>query len=68
MFGVDFNSYEERDGEITTSVMGGIEMSNLPGTRRFRLMLTHLRGFIPFGQFSNTERITCFGVHLHFDP
>ena len=68
VFGVDFNSYEERDGEITTSVMGGIEMSNWPGTRRFRLMLTHLRGFIPFGQFFNTERITSFGVHLHFDP
>ena len=47
--------------------MGGIELSNLPGTRRFRVMMIYLRGFIPFGQFFNTERITSLGAILQFD-
>ena len=67
MFAVDFNSLEERDWEITTSLMGGIELSNLPGTRRFRVMMIYLDGFIPFGQFFNTERITSLGATLQFE-
>lgn len=47
--------------------MGGIEMSNLEGTRRYRVMLSFLRGFIPFGQFFSSQRLTGWGLTLQFD-
>ncbi len=67
VFGADFNALEARDWAVTTSLMGGIEMSNLTGTRRYRVLLAWLKGFIPFGQFFNTARIKNFGFHLEFD-
>lgn len=65
--GLDINSLEARDWDLTASLMGGIEMSNLEGTRRYRVMLSFLRGFIPFGQFFSSQRLTGWGLTLQFD-
>lgn len=67
VFGADFNSLQTRDWDITTSLAGGIEMSNPSGTRRYRAQLVYLNGFIPFGQFFNSEKIENYGIQFQFD-
>ncbi len=42
-------------------------MSNPTGTRRYRVLLSYLDGFVPFGQFFNTEPISNYGITLQFD-
>jgi hypothetical protein len=65
--GIDITSLEARDWDLTTSVMAGVEMSSSDGTRRYRVLLAYLRGFIPFGQFFDTQRLESYGVVLQFD-
>jgi hypothetical protein len=67
VFGADFNSLEARDWDITTSLAGGVEMSNPTGTRRYRAQLVYLTGFIPFGQFFNTEPVENYGFQFQFE-
>ena len=67
VWGADFKSFEEQNWNVTTSLMGGLEFANPPGTHRFRVMLAYLHGGVPFGQFFNTEEIESYGVHLQFD-
>ncbi len=67
LFGADFQSFEERKWNITTSLKGGLELSTPGGTHRVRLVGTYLRGFIPFGQFFNTEKIEASGIELEFE-
>ncbi len=67
VFGTDWQSFEARDWDFTTSVKGGIELSNPAGSNRFRVLLVYLRGSVPFGQFFNTERIENYGLELQFD-
>ncbi len=67
LFGADFQSFEEREWNITTSLKGGLELSTPGGTHRVRLVGTYLRGFIPFGQFFNTEKIEASGIELEFE-
>ena len=64
---VNVDALEARDWETTTSAQAGIEMSNPTGTRRYRVLLSYLDGFAPFGQFFNTEPISNYGVTLQFD-
>ena len=65
--GVDINSLEARGWDLTTSVAAGIEMSGADGTHRYRVLFSYLRGFIPFGQFFDTQRLENFGLTLQFD-
>ncbi len=65
--GLDLNSLEARDWDLTGSFMAGIEMSNPHGTRRYRILASFLRGFIPFGQFFNTQRLQSYGLTFQFD-
>ena len=67
VFGTDWQSFEARDWDFTTSVKGGLELSNPAGTNRFRVLLVYLRGSVPFGQFFNTEKIENYGLELQFD-
>ncbi len=66
IFGADFNSLEERDWDVTTSLKGGMEWGVVDTTRRVRLLFVYLNGFVPFGQFFNTEKIESFGIELEF--
>ena len=66
IFGADFNSLEERGWDVTTSLKGGMEWGVVDTTRRVRLLFVYLDGFIPFGQFFNTEKIEGFGIELQF--
>ena len=68
VFGADFNALEEQNWQTTASIKGGIELSNLPGTRQFRFLIVYLRGFMPFGQFFNTATIETYGIELQFAP
>ncbi|MFQ5598527.1 MAG: DUF1207 domain-containing protein [Nitrospiria bacterium] len=68
IFGADFNALEEQKWRTTTSIKGGIEIANLPGTRHFRFLIVYLRGFMPFGQFFNTARIENYGIEFQFVP
>lgn len=67
VFGADFQSHEEREWNITTSLKGGLELATPGGTHRIRLVVVYLRGFIPFGQFFNTEKIENVGVEAQFE-
>ena len=67
VFGTDWQSFEARDWGFTTSVKGGIELSNPAGTNQFRVLLVYLTGGVPFGQFFNTEKIENYGLELQFD-
>ena len=67
VIGLDVNSLEARDWDLTASLMAGIEMSNPEGTHRYRILLSFIRGFIPFGQFFNVQRLHGFGVTVQFD-
>lgn len=67
IFGADFQSLEEREWTITTSLKGGLEWSTPGGAHRVRLLIDYLRGFIPFGQFFITEKIENFGVEVQFE-
>lgn len=67
VFGADFQAFEARDWDWTTSLMGGIELTNPDGTNRFRVLLAYLEGSVPFGQFFNTEKIRNYGLQLQFD-
>jgi len=63
----DFKTFEERDWGVTLSSKGGVEMKSLIGPQRFRFLLVYLRGFVPFGQFFNTENIDNFGMEIQLD-
>jgi len=65
--GIDINSLQERGWRLTTSLMGGIEMSNPDGTHRYRVLLSFLHGFMPFGQFFTAQRLQGWGLTLQFD-
>ena len=65
--GIDVQAWQARDWGTTTSVTGGIEMSNPSGTRRFRILAAYLRGYTPFGQFFTVQKTTDYGINLHFD-
>lgn len=67
VFGADLQWFEERDWDVTTSLMGGIELASPAGTNRFRVLLAYLKGSIIFGQFFNTEEVENYGLQLHFD-
>ena len=67
VFGADFQSFELRDWDVTSSLVGGIELSNPDGSNHFRVMLAYLDGTVPFGQFFNTEKIENYGLHLQYD-
>lgn len=66
-FGADFKAFEEQDWEVTASLAGGVELSRPGTTRRFRLVLLYLRGFLPFGQFFNQEKIENMGFGVQFE-
>ncbi len=66
IFGADFNSLEERDWDVTTSLKGGLEWGSAGETRRVRLLAVYLDGSAPFSQFFNTVEIESFGVELQF--
>jgi len=66
VFGADFKSLEERDWDVTSSLKGGIEWKAKGNTRTLRLLLVYLNGFVPFGQFFNTERVDSYGIELQF--
>ncbi len=68
VFGANFSALEEQAWQMTTSIKGGLEVENLPGTRRVRFLVVYLRGFMPFGQFFNTARIENFGLEFQFVP
>jgi len=68
IFGANFSALEEQNWSTTTSIKGGIEVTNLSETRHFRFLIVYLRGFIPFGQFFNTATIENYGIELQFDP
>ncbi len=63
----DFKSFEERGWGVTMSTKEGVEMKSLVGPQRFRFFLVYLRGYVPFGQFFNTEKIENFGMEIQFE-
>ena len=63
----DLTSFEERDWALTLSMKAGAEMKSLFGPQRFRVFLVYLRGFVPFGQFFNTEKIENYGLAVQFE-
>lgn len=67
VFGTDLQSFEAQDWDVTTSVMGGIELSDPASKNRFRVLLAYLNGNIPFGQFFTTEKVETYGLQLAFD-
>jgi len=67
LFGADLQSLEDRGWGSTFSVMGGVEIYGPTASRRIRILLAQLKGYIPFGQFFNTEKITNYGLHLQFE-
>lgn len=66
VLGANFRSFEERDWTVTTSLKGGVEW-DAGGTRRVRLLAVYLDGFIPFGQFFSTTKLTNFGLEAQFE-
>lgn len=66
VLGADFQSLEERNWDVTTSLKGGLEWSAEGSTRKLRLLLVYLGGFMPFGQFFNTERLESYGIEVQF--
>lgn len=67
VFGADLQAFDAQDWDLTTSMMGGIELTNPAGTNRFRVLLAYLNGAVPFGQFFTTEKIRNYGLQLQFD-
>ena len=67
VLGIDFNALEEREWAVTTSLKGGVELLSPVKARRFRVLFVYLRGFIPFGQFFNSEKIENLGVEMQFE-
>jgi hypothetical protein len=66
--GVDLKSFQSRNWGVTFSAKAGLQMSvDAPVTRRTRVMVAFLQGFIPFGQFFSTERLTSLGLEAQFE-
>ena len=65
--GLDVNSLEARGWDLTASLVGGVEMSNPEGTHRYRVLVSFLRGYVPFGQFFTTQRLQVWGLTFQFD-
>jgi len=70
VFGVDFNALEEREWAVTTSIKSGIELSSHSKpveSNRLRVLFVYLRGYIPFGQFFNSERLENYGFEFQIE-
>lgn len=67
VLGADFKAFEEQDWKLNSSLAGGLEWSNPRTDRRVRLLVTHLRGFSPYGQFFTTEQIRNVGLEMQFE-
>lgn len=67
LVGVDVISLQARDWQVTTSVAGGLEWTSRAETRRLRALLVYLDGFIPFGQFSNQQKLRNVGLQLQIE-
>lgn len=67
VFGADFQSFQEQEWAVTTSLAAGPELA-IPGSnRRLRVLAVYLRGFLPFGQFFTSTRIENFGIGFQYD-
>ncbi len=60
----DLRSFEDRDWGTTSSVKAGVEWASRPTTRRIRLLLVYLDGFVPFGQFFTSTQLTSWGIEF----
>ncbi|MGH7822165.1 MAG: DUF1207 domain-containing protein [Candidatus Binatia bacterium] len=65
--GGDWKSFAEHDWNVTSSAQAGFELANLGSRHRIRILGVYLSGFLPFGQFFNTEKIESFGIVAHFE-
>jgi hypothetical protein len=65
--GVDWKAYEQHRWSVDTSVAAGGELAGPLGTRRLRLLFVYLDGFLPYGQFFDTEKVKIVGVELQFE-
>lgn len=60
----DFRSFEDREWGTTASVKAGLEWASRRTTRRIRILLAYLDGFVPFGQFFSTTQLTSWGIEF----
>lgn len=67
LVGVDVDSLQARNWEVTTSVAAGLEWTSRAATRRMRALVVYLDGFIPFGQFSNQQELRNIGLQLQIE-
>lgn len=65
--GIDVNSLQARGWRATTNAAGGLEWAGPNGTRRMRVLVVFLHGFIPFGQFFNEQRLRNVGLQLQLE-
>lgn len=63
----DFRSFQDRDWRTTASVKGGLEWASRRSTRRVRLLLAYLNGFVPFGQFFSTTQQENYGIEVQIN-
>lgn len=61
------SSAMELDWQTTTSVKLGLEWGSPDNRRRLRILGVYLNGFVPFGQFFTTTRLSNVGVEVHLD-
>ena len=66
VFGADFRSVEQLGWNINTNILGGLEFSRKPSTRRLRLLLNYYRGRNPFGQFFD-QKIESYGFGVYIE-
>ncbi|TAK11509.1 MAG: DUF1207 domain-containing protein, partial [Acidobacteria bacterium] len=64
---VDFNSLQSRNWGVTASAAAGVAWASPTSTRQFRALLVALRGHMPFGQFSRTQKLGNVGVQFQFE-
>lgn len=67
LVGIDVNSLQARNWEVTTSVAAGLEWTNRAATGRMRALLVYLDGFTPFGQFSIQQELRSIGLQLQIE-